>query len=204
MNYYNKMLEIINSLNGSKKKLLLHSCCAPCSSAVIDTLKDYFQITILYYNPNIEPQEEYLKRKEEQKRFIKELNCGIDFLDCDYDNREFHKISKGLETALERGSRCARCYRLRLEKTALLAQEHDFDYFGTTLSVSPYKNSEWLNKIGEMLSTTYKVPFLYADFKKRDGYKKSIELANKYHLYRQDYCGCVYSKRKRDEHRLNK
>lgn len=198
MNYYNKMMELINDLNGIKPKLLLHSCCAPCSSSVIDTLKDYFEITILYYNPNIEPESEYKVRKAEQIRFIKELDCSINFLDVDYENEKFRDISKGLEQECEGGARCSRCYHLRLEKTAKLAKENSFQYFGTTLSVSPYKSSERLNKIGESLSSIYQIQYLYSDFKKHDGYKKSIELAKKYNLYRQDYCGCSFSKLERD------
>ena len=196
MNYYKKMLEIIDSLNGTKPRLLLHSCCAPCSSSVIDTLKDYFDITILYYNPNIEPKEEYQVRKSEQIRFIKELDCNIKILDVDYENDRFREICKGLEQEKEGGARCSRCYKLRLEKTAKLAKENNFEYFCTTLSVSPYKHSETLNKIGESLSELYQVKYLYSDFKKHDGYKKSIELAKKYNLYRQDYCGCSFSKKK--------
>ena len=194
MNYYNEMVKIIDSLNGQKATLLLHSCCAPCSSSVIETLKDYFKITILYYNPNIEPDTEYEKRKEEQIRFIKELNADINFLDVPYENDEFKKISKGLENALEGGERCHKCYRLRLEKTALLAKEKNFTYFGTTLTVSPYKNSQVINEIGKILADQYHINYLYSDFKKHDGYKRSIELSKKYNLYRQNYCGCIYSK----------
>lgn len=197
------MIEIIDNLGDLKPKLLLHSCCAPCSSAVIEKLKDYFQITILYYNPNIEPYEEYERRKKEQIRFIKELDANIQFMDSDYDQEKFKEMSKGLEQEKEGGARCSRCYHLRLNKTACLAKEHNFDYFGTTLSVSPYKNSEKINKIGEVLSEEYKINFLYADFKKKDGYKRSIELAKKYNLYRQDYCGCLYSKEERLQHLNN-
>lgn len=190
------MEKIITDLNYTPK-LLLHSCCAPCSSYVIQTLTKYFDITILYYNPNIEPYDEYLKRKEEEIRFIKDYpNINkLDIMDCDYDNQKFHDIAKGLETAKEGGARCHKCYYLRLEKTALLAKENGYDYFGTTLTVSPYKNSEVLNKIGSELENKLNINFLYSDFKKKEGYKKSIELSKKYNLYRQNYCGCIYSKK---------
>ena len=189
--------EILNSLT-EKKKLLLHSCCGPCSSYVISYLSNYFDITILYYNPNIYPYEEYLKRKEEQIKVINDLNndlkIKIDILDCDYDNDEYNKSIRGYEKESERGLRCKICYRLRMKKTAELAKDNNYDYFGTTLSVSPHKNVTWINEIGKELEDDYNVKWLYSDFKKKDGYKKSIELSKKYNLYRQDYCGCVYSK----------
>ena len=198
-NYSSKCEDILNSLS-SKKTLLLHSCCGPCSSYVISYLSNYFNITILYYNPNISPFEEYLKRKEEQIKVINELNrdlnTNINILDCDYDNNLYNELIKGLENEPERGSRCKICYRLRMEKTASTAKDKNYDYFCTTLSVSPYKNATWINEIGEELSNKYKVKWLYSDFKKKDGYKRSIELSKKYNLYRQDYCGCIYSKPK--------
>lgn len=195
MNYHNKLLEMIESLNGERKRVLLHSCCGPCSTAVLTFLKDYFDVTVLYYNPNIEPIEEYEKRKIEQIRFIKEFNePSIKFLDCDYDNESFKNIAKGLENEPEGGARCIKCYKLRLEYTAKKAKELGFDYFGTTLTVSPYKNSNHINDIGAFLEKEYGIKFLYSDFKKKDGYKKSIELSKKYNLYRQDYCGCSYGK----------
>lgn len=180
----------------SKKNLLLHSCCAPCSSSVITRLRDYFNITILYYNPNIEPIEEYLKRKEEQIRFLEEFDSNIKVLDVDYENEQFKKIAKNLEHEKEGGARCHKCYYLRLEKTKDLANLHNFDYFGTTLTVSPYKNSDYINEIGLHLEKNpdNKVKFLISDFKKREGYKRSIELSKEYNLYRQDYCGCLYGK----------
>ena len=196
INYDKKLEEILSSLD-STPKLLLHSCCAPCSSAVIERLSKFFDITILYYNPNIEPYEEYLKRKEEEIRFIKEFK-GVNklgLLNCDYDNDKYHDIAKGLETAPEGGQRCHKCYRLRLEYTAKKAKELNYDYFGTTLTVSPYKNSKVLNEIGKNLESIYNVKYLYSDFKKKDGYKRSIELSKEYNLYRQNYCGCIYSKR---------
>ena len=190
MNYQLELEKIINNLE-CKKTLLLHSCCAPCSSYVITYLKDYFDITILYYNPNIEPIEEYNKRKEEQIRLCKLFNIRV--LDCDYDNDLFHETVLGLEKCKEGGSRCFKCYELRLRKTASLASNYDF--FGTTLTVSPFKNSNKLNEIGLSLEKEYNVKYLVSDFKKKEGYKKSIILSKEYNLYRQDFCGCIYSKR---------
>lgn len=194
----NQELEIVPTL-------LLHTCCAPCSSAVIERLSKYFHITVFYYNPNIEPLEEYLKRKEEQKRFLSEVTTPypISFLDCDYEHEEFIQLSKGLENEKEGGPRCLKCYRLRLLKTALKAQELHFDYFGTSLTVSPYKNAQVLNQIGEELQKKFNVKYLYSDFKKRNGYKRSIELSKDYHLYRQDYCGCSFSKAQREQEKKN-
>ena len=170
---------------GGKKKLLLHSCCAPCSSHVISYLTNYFDITILYYNPNISPKSEYDKRKEEQIRLIKEIDKvnSIDIIDCDYDKEP------------ERGNRCTICFNLRLSKTAQMAKVLNYDYFCSTLSVSPYKNSKLINEIGKQMEELYDIKWLYSDFKKENGYKHSIELSKKYNLYRQDYCGCKYSVR---------
>lgn len=194
-NYSVKCENILNNLD-SKKKLLLHSCCGPCSSYIISYLTNYFDITILYYNPNIYPYDEYLKRKQEQIKLINEIDCSnnLDIMDCDYDNDLYEKCIIGLENEPERGNRCMVCYNLRMEKTAKMAKEYNYDYFCTTLSVSPYKNSEWINKIGEKLQNKYNINWLYSDFKKKDGYKQSILLSKKYNLYRQDYCGCIYSK----------
>lgn len=206
VNYQKKLEELVQSLDYTPK-LLLHSCCAPCSSRCIEFLSNYFDITILYYNPNISPEEEYDKRKKEQIKFINEFNSNnkLDYMDVEYDYNDFLKISKGLEHIPEGGERCFKCYNLRLEKTAILAKENDYDYFGTTLTVSPYKNSQKLNQIGEELSNKYNIKFLYSDFKKNEGYKRSIELSKIYNLYRQDYCGCIYSKLERDEkHEKNK
>lgn len=194
VNYDKKLEEIINKLE-YKPKLLLHSCCGPCSSYVITYLQDYFDITILYYNPNIEPDREYEKRKNEQIKLIKKLNIpSLSMLDVEYENGVYRDYVKGYEQEAEGGSRCHLCYELRLKKTAELAQIHNFEYFGTTLTVSPYKNASLLNKIGEELSSKYNIKWLYSDFKKKDGYKKSIELSKEYDLYRQDYCGCLFSK----------
>lgn len=191
INYNEEMKKIISNLDGHNK-LLLHSCCGPCSSSVIERLKDYFDITVIYYNPNIEPKEEYEKRKSEQLRLLNEL--GIKFMDIDYLNNEYHKKIKGYENEPENGLRCPLCFELRLDKTASKAKENNFDYFGTTLTVSPHKNSKIINEIGLKLEEKYGVKFLLSDFKKEDGYKRSIELSKKYDLYRQDYCGCLYSK----------
>ena len=200
VNYDNVFKDIIKNIKGTPR-VLLHSCCAPCSSQVLARLSDYFLVTVLYYNPNIEPFSEYEKRKEEQKRFIKSFPSKnqISFLDCDYENEKFKNIAKGLENIPEGGERCHKCYTLRMEKTSILAKENNFDYFCTTLSVSPFKNSRVLNEIGNMLEKKYDIKYLYSDFKKEDGYKKSIEYSKEYNLYRQNYCGCIYSKENKKE-----
>lgn len=194
INYQIKCEELLKDNIG--KKLLLHSCCAPCSSYVITYLAEYLNITVIYYNPNIEPLEEYLKRKEEQIKFINEVKTKykVNFLNCDYDNDSFKKLAKGLENEKERGIRCHKCYLNRLEYTASVAKEKKYDLFTTTLSLSPYKDSIVLNNIGRLLEEKYGVKYLYSDFKKKNGYKRSIELSKEYNLYRQNYCGCVYSK----------
>lgn len=193
-NYQLKLDEIISSLDGPKT-LLLHSCCAPCSSYVIEYLSAYFYITVLYYNPNIEPREEYEKRKNEEIRFIGAFKTKypVKMMDVDYDNDKYCETIKGLENEPEGGARCSKCFLLRMEKTASVAKANNFDYFGTTLTVSPYKNSQVLNNIGASLEQKYNVKYLYSDFKKREGYKRSIELSKEYNLYRQHYCGCKYS-----------
>lgn len=194
MDFNKEMEKILETLDGVPS-LLLHTCCAPCSSAVIERLKDYFDITVLYYNPNIEPYEEYEKRKNEQIKFLSEIKSKnkLDFLDADYDNDAYTLMVKGHEEDPERGARCYMCYEKRIQYTFLKAESLGYDYFGTTLSVSPYKVSRWINEIGTRLETPA-TKFLVADFKKKDGYKRSIELSREYSLYRQDYCGCVYSK----------
>jgi predicted adenine nucleotide alpha hydrolase (AANH) superfamily ATPase len=177
-----------------KKKLLLHSCCGPCSTAVIDRLKDDYDLTVFYYNPNIFPEEEYLHRLHEQQRYVKEANLGIVVIDGTYqDNAEFYSCFKGLENEVEGGKRCVVCFAKRMEKTAEQAKKLGFDIFATTLSVSPYKNATLINSIGEQLSQKYGVEYLVADFKKKDGYLNSINLSKKYNLYRQNYCGCSFS-----------
>ena len=204
VNYNLECEKILNSLDlNNKKTLLLHACCAPCSSAVLERISKYFKITILFYNPNITDYSEYLKRKDELKRLIKEVGYDIEVMDCDYDKEKFISMALGLEDKKEGDIRCYKCYKLRLEKTALVAKENNFDYFTTTLSISPYKNSKWLNEIGERLDSEFSANYLYSDFKKKNGYKRSIELSNIYDLYRQDYCGCIYSLRdkiKKDEY----
>ena len=174
-----------------KSKILLHSCCAPCSSSVIECLTPDYDITIIYYNPNIEPEEEYLKRKEEQIKLLKKL--FIPYIEATYDNEEFKNITKEYDKEKEGGHRCKICYELRLEKVAVVAKKNNFEYFGTTLTVSPYKNSEIINKIGLQLAKKNNIKYLTTDFKKNDGYKRSIELAKEYNLYRQNYCGCLYN-----------
>lgn len=178
-------------------RLLLHSCCAPCSSYCLEYLTNFFRVTILYYNPNITDELEYHKRVEEQKRLIAELPAKnpVTFVEGSYEPGEFYKIAKGLEAAPEGGERCFKCYRLRLEYAANYAKQHGFDYFCTTLSISPMKNAAKLNEIGNELSRIYSVNWLPSDFKKRNGYKRSIELSREYDLYRQNYCGCEFSKR---------
>ena len=202
VNFDQKMIEILQKIQQNQEvpTLLLHTCCAPCSSAVLLRLADYFHITVFYYNPNIEPYDEYLKRKKEQQRFLKDFKAKypISFLDCDYEHEAFEKVSEGLENEQEGGPRCFKCYKMRLEKTAQVAKEKGFEYFGTSLTVSPYKNALKINEIGEELALAYQVSFLYSDFKKHDGYKKSIEMSKEYNLYRQDYCGCHFSKEERE------
>lgn len=199
-NYHKLCLEEISKLD-KPKRILLHSCCAPCSSYVITFLSDYFDITILYYNPNIEPIEEYEKRKQEQIRLINSIQTKnkLDFLNCDYDNNIYNDEIKGLENCKEGGNRCHKCFKLRLEKTAKLAKEKKYDYFCSTLTVSPHKNAKIINEIGDNIGKKYNIKWLYSDFKKNEGFKQSIELSKKYELYRQDYCGCKYSKRDREK-----
>lgn len=183
-------------MENNKPKMLLHSCCGPCSSAVIMTLKNDYDITVFYYNPNIYPEEEYLHRKSEQIKLIESVNKegeNIKFLDCEYDPENYEKYVCGLENEKEGGARCTKCFELRLSKTAKVAKENGFDIFATTLTVSPHKNAPLINEIGTRISNEIKVPYLVSDFKKKDGYKRSIELSKKYDLYRQKYCGCKYS-----------
>ncbi len=181
-----------------KRKILLHSCCAPCSTAVIEKLLNEYDITIFYYNPNIYPEEEYFKRKAEEIKYIKFLreknpNIKLDMLDCDYDSITFYNAVKGLENEREGGARCVVCFKVRLEKTAITAKENGYDIFGTTLSVSPHKNAELLNEIGKSLQEKYGIIYLEANFKKQNGYLRSVELAKENGLYRQNYCGCEFA-----------
>ncbi len=196
---YQKMLDDEiekNQKANIKPTLLLHACCAPCSSAVLEYLYEHFNITLFFYNPNISPESEFNYRHEELKRLIVEMNLeNIDIVVPDYDNNEFEALAKGLEDLPEGDKRCKKCYRLRLAKTAEYAKEKCFDYFTTTLSVSPYKNANALNEIGGELEKELGIKYLYSDFKKKEGYKRSCELSRQYNLYRQNYCGCIYSKK---------
>ncbi|MBE6817407.1 MAG: epoxyqueuosine reductase QueH [Ruminococcaceae bacterium] len=197
-NYQKETDKIISKITeqGTLPRLLLHSCCAPCSSYTLEYLSDYFDITVLYFNPNISPEDEFEKRYAEQQRLIASLPVKnpVKLIKGDYDYRAFLDIAAGLESVPEGGERCFKCYRLRLEKTAQLAAEQGFDYFCTTLSISPLKNAQKINEIGFALAQQYGVAWLPSDFKKREGYKRSIELSREYDLYRQNFCGCVFSR----------
>ncbi len=208
---YQKELEKILKQQEEKQwipKLFLHSCCAPCSSYVLEYLSQYFQITVFYYNPNIYPEIEYSKRVEEQKKFIydfqKNRSSHIDFLEGVYKKERFYEMAKGMEELPEGGERCFRCYELRLREAAYYAKEMNMDYFTTTLSISPLKNAEKLNEIGERLAKEYGVNYLVSDFKKKNGYQRSIELSREYHMYRQDYCGCIFSMQERERQKLER
>lgn len=222
VNYAKELDKIIERIKCDEKNpmpgLLLHSCCAPCSSYVLEYLREYFAITVFYYNPNVSKDEEYKKRVREQIRLIEDYNrqvesgCFenmnssrkarlIDIIEGDYEPECFYELARGLEKCREGGERCFKCYELRLCKTAKLALEKGFDYFTTTLTISPLKNAQKLNEIGERLAEEYKTAFLPSDFKKKNGYKRSVELSAMFGLYRQDYCGCVYSKQNVDRHR---
>ena len=240
-NYQKMLLDKIESIKKTSHKpsLLLHVCCAPCSSACLEILEKNFDITLLFYNPNIHPKEEYYKRLDELNEFVEKKNIlaknqknieknqknsnfdikneeknkildifdipnQIKILDINYDPNEFFSAIKGLEKEKEGGERCKACFNLRLGTTAKIAKEKKFDFFTTTLTLSPYKNSQLLNEIGEIMQNKYATPYLFSDFKKNDGYKKSIELSKEYNLYRQDYCGCVFSKKEREEQKTLK
>ena len=195
---YQKELDNIIAGHGQRREaptLFLHSCCAPCSSYVLEYLSAFFRITVFYYNPNIYPAEEYGKRVEEQKNLIEKLPSvyPIEFVEGAYDKERFYEMARGLEQVPEGGERCFRCYELRLRETARLAAERGFDYFTTTLTISPLKNAAKLNEIGGLLGEEYQTVWLPSDFKKKNGYKRSIELSKEYNRYRQDYCGCVFS-----------
>lgn len=202
VNYQLILDEIIAGLEAEKRvpTLLLHSCCAPCSSYVLEYLSEYFSITVFYYNPNIYPPEEFEHRRSEQERFISEINPKheISFIGGEYESERFYEIAKGLENEPERGGRCMACYELRLKEAAKLAKAKGFDYFTTTLSISPMKDAMALNSIGEKLAIEYGVAYLFSDFKKKNGYLRSTEISKEHGMYRQDYCGCVYSMRDRD------
>ena len=199
VNYQKELEKLIDTLQekGEVPRLFLHSCCAPCSSYVLEYLSRYFSITVFFYNPNISPKEEYEKRVEEIKRLIGEMTFvhPVTFLEGEYCPEKFFAMAKGLEDVPEGGERCFRCYRMRMEEAARLAKEGGYDYFTTTLSISPLKNAAKINEIGQELAGIYQVSHLPSDFKKKNGYKRSIELSAQYDLYRQNYCGCVFSKR---------
>lgn len=203
MNYQKELEKLIGNLQKEEMvpKLLLHSCCAPCSSYVLEYLSDYFEITVFYYNPNIFPENEYTKRILEQQMLISDMKMKhpVSFLAGNYDRERFFEIAAGLEHLKEGGERCFKCYELRLEEAAKIAKEGAFDYFTTTLSISPMKNADKLNEIGMDIGKQYGVSYLQSDFKKKNGYKRSIELSKIYGLYRQDYCGCEFSYRDRQK-----
>lgn len=202
INYQIELDKIINSIDKiNPPRLFLHSCCAPCSSYTLEYLSNYFDITVYYFNPNISPKEEFDKRFAEQKRLIDSLPAKnpIKLVLGEYDYNDFLQIARGLENVAEGGERCFRCYRLRLESTARIAKEQGFDYFCTTLSISPLKNSQKINQIGYEIAQKYGIKWLPSDFKKREGYKRSIELSKEYNLYRQSFCGCVFSKENNNE-----
>lgn len=189
-----------------KCKLLLHVCCAPCSSHVLEILNNVYEIEAYFYNPNITEIDEYNKRVEELKRFTKEASFARNVTICvgDYEPELFYEMAKGLEEEPERGSRCYKCYEMRMRKAAQYAKDNGFDLFTTTLSISPHKNAAWLNEIGERLSKEIGIEYFYSDFKKKNGYARSIELSREYNLYRQNYCGCIYSKQANEKKNSNK
>ncbi|MCI8515660.1 MAG: epoxyqueuosine reductase QueH [Hungatella sp.] len=196
-NYQRELDQILSGLegDGTVPRLLLHSCCAPCSSYVLEYLSRYFEITLLYFNPNIYPPSEYERRAAEQESLISRMTFvhPVTMMTGRYEPDEFYRAARGLEKEPEGGARCLRCYELRLREAALAAREGAFDFFTTTLTISPLKSAEKLNQVGERVGEEYGVAFLPSDFKKRDGYKRSLWLSNEYHLYRQNYCGCIYS-----------
>ncbi len=201
-NYQKELEKRLTALaeRGEVPTLFLHSCCAPCSSYVLEYLSQYFRITVFYYNPNIYPDAEYYKRVEEQRRFIEQLPARhpISFMEGVFDKERFYAMAKGKEQLPEGGERCYGCYELRLREAAEHARRLGFDYFTTTLSISPLKNAHKLNEIGLRLEQEYGVAYLVSDFKKRDGYRRSVALSHEYGMYRQDYCGCVFSKAERE------
>lgn len=206
VNYQIELEKVLKGLPDMHRRLFLHSCCAPCSSYCLEYLRRYFEVTVFYYNPNISMPEEYRRRVEEQKRLIGELNAQgkhnpISFTEGPYEPERFYEIAKGLENCPEGGERCFACYELRLQEAAQMAKVGEYDFFTTTLTISPLKNAQKLNEIGQRLAEEYKVAYLPSDFKKKGGYQRSIELSREYGLYRQDYCGCAFSKAERDRQR---
>ncbi|NMB14285.1 MAG: epoxyqueuosine reductase QueH [Gallicola sp.] len=200
INYQKKLDQLLESIEGTPK-LLLHSCCGPCSSYILEYLTEYFEIFLLYYNPNIYPEKEYWRRLEEQKDVIEKIEKTnpIHMIEGEFEPKDFYDSVKGLEDSGEGSERCFSCYRFRLEEAAKKGKEKGCDYFTTTLSISPYKNASKLNEIGQVMEEKYNIKYLYSDFKKKGGYQRSLELSRDYDLYRQDYCGCVFSKKERDE-----
>ena len=202
-NYQKEMDSLIfgNTQKGIVPTLLLHSCCAPCSSYVIEYLSEYFSITVFYYNPNISYESEYIHRLNEQKRLISQMatKYPVTVIESDYNSKDFFDVCKGLENEKEGGKRCEKCFYLRLQNTARLAKKENFDFFATTLTISPLKNAELINSIGEEIGKLFSVKYLCSDFKKKNGYKRSIELSKQYSLYRQNYCGCIFSKKESEE-----
>ncbi len=207
-NYSKELERLIQQFQREERvpRLLLHVCCAPCSSAVLEYLSQYFAITLLYYNPNISPREEYDKREAELKRLVSEMELvhPVDLLPCDYDGQAFVEAARGLEGEPEGGARCEACFRLRLEYAAQEAARLHFDYYTTTLTISPMKNAPLLNQLGEETGEKYGVAHLPSDFKKKNGYKRSVELSKEFGLYRQDYCGCAFSKAQREREKREK
>lgn len=197
-NYQKELDVLLTELekSGDVPSLMLHSCCAPCSSYALESLSDYFHINVLYFNPNISSKEEYTLRLSEQKRLIEELpqKYPVTLSEGEYDPQVFYQMAKGLERCPERGERCLKCYRLRLEECARIAKAQGAEYFATTLTLSPLKSADAINEIGEELAVKYGVKYLCTDFKKKNGYKRSIELSREYNLYRQNFCGCVFSR----------
>ena len=198
LNFAQQMDEVLKTLGPQRPKLLLHACCGPCSSAVLEKLCRYFEITVLYYNPNTWPAEEYYRRGEELKKFVAQAHpLGVTVIEDRYDPQEFYTAVQGLENEPERGERCTVCYRMRLERAAQYARAHGFNWFTTTLSISPVKDPVRLNTIGCELAQQYGLNYLQSEFRKKDGYKRSLALSAEYGLYRQDYCGCIFSKQER-------
>ena len=206
INYNLKMKDIIkeNEKNNIKQRLLLQVCCGPCSSEVLRRLKDYFDIDIYYYNPNIYPIEEFIERSKVVENLVKDMNLNSKVIVPENNPNDFYNYVDTRKDDYEGGKSCYKCYELRLRETAIYAKEKGYDFFSTTLSISPYKKSDWLNEIGAKLESEYGIRYLYSDFKKENGYKNSIELSKKYNLYRQDYCGCVYSYNERREYEKKK
>lgn len=198
INYQLLLDETIKNIGDTKPKLLLHSCCAPCSSYVLEYLSSIFDITVFFYNPNIYPEDEFYFRRSEQVRLIDMMNLKsvVDVVICDYNSEEFYSAVKGFENCKEGEERCIECFKLRLSKCAQYARDNGFEYFTTTLTISPHKNSQLINSIGSNIATDFGIKYLFSDFKKKNGYKRSCEISAQFDLYRQDYCGCVFSKNK--------